>query len=78
MSTLDFLTVDDLILRYRGLISHGTLANWRSLGQGPAYFKAGKMVLYPVDKLRLWEEKNMKITASAKAGKDGRGMASST
>lgn len=70
MSKREFLTTDEVVARYRGLISNGTLANWRSLGQGPAYFKAGKMVLYPTDSLLAWEEKNMKIKPKTKVGKD--------
>lgn len=71
MTTHDFLTTEEVVNRYRGMISYGTLCNWRSLGQGPAYLKAGKVVLYPTDSLVAWEEKNMKIKPKTKAGKDG-------
>lgn len=74
MSDREFLTTEELVSRYRGLISYGTLCNWRSMGQGPAYLKAGKVVLYPTDSLAAWEEKNMKIKSPTKAGKDERGM----
>ena len=78
MSKREFLTTDEVVTRYRGLISYGTLCNWRSLDQGPAYLKAGKIVLYPTDSLKEWEDKNMKIKTKTKAGKDGRGMESNT
>lgn len=78
MFTREFLTTEEVVNRYRGMISYGTLCNWRSLGQGPAYLKAGKIVLYPTDSLLEWEERNMKIKPKNKAGKDGRGMESNT
>lgn len=78
MVTRDFLTTEEVVQRYRGLISYGTLCNWRSMGQGPAYLKAGKVVLYPTDSLVAWEEKNMKMKPKTKAGKDERGMEGNT
>ncbi len=33
-----------------------TLANWRSLGLGPAYVKLQGRVVYPVEGVRTYEE----------------------
>lgn len=54
-----FLTVDEVAQRYRGEISIGTLRNWRAMRVGPAFVKIGKAVLYPVDELDAWDEKNL-------------------
>lgn len=54
-----FLTVEEVAERYRGSISLGTLRNWRAKRIGPAYVKLGKAVLYPVEELEAWDQKNM-------------------
>lgn len=43
-----FLTLNEVIERYRGQISEGTLRNWRSMKVGPLFLKVGKAVLYPL------------------------------
>lgn len=53
-----FLTPEEVADRYRGGISIGTLRNWRAMRIGPSYVKVGKAVLYPVDELDAWDEKN--------------------
>ena len=53
-----YLTPEEVSARYRGLISTRTLANWRSLKQGPRYVKVGKTVLYEESDLDAWDEKN--------------------
>jgi len=47
MSNPMFLTLNEVIERYRGQISEGTLRNWRSMRVGPSFLKVGKAVLYP-------------------------------
>jgi hypothetical protein len=37
MSEPMFLTLDEVIERYRGQISEGTLRNWRSMRVGPSF-----------------------------------------
>jgi DNA-binding transcriptional MerR regulator len=37
-------------------LSERTLANWRSLGLGPPYIKAGRSVLYRETELARWEQ----------------------
>lgn len=32
-----------------------TLANWRSKGEGPKFFKIGKKVRYPLAEVEKWE-----------------------
>ncbi len=53
-----FLTPAELSARYEGRINPRTLANWRSAGLGPRYFKAGGAVLYPVAMVEEWEAQN--------------------
>lgn len=51
-----FLTPQQVADRYKGAITVRTLANWRSIGQGPDYVKIGGKVVYPADTLKLWED----------------------
>lgn len=67
MSTSKFLTPDEVAVRYRGGISIGTLRNWRAMRIGPTFVKIGKAVLYPVDDLDAWDEKN-KVQCRASRG----------
>ena len=53
-----YLTAEEVADRYRGEVSVGTLRNWRSARVGPGFVKIGKAVLYPVDQLDAWDEKN--------------------
>ena len=59
MSEKIYLTAEEVSERYRGEISVGTLRNWRAMRIGPAFVKIGKAVLYPVDELDAWDEKNL-------------------
>jgi hypothetical protein len=54
-----FLTAEEVSERYRGGITVGTLRNWRSLRIGPGFVKIGKAVLYPLDELEAWDQKNL-------------------
>lgn len=53
-----YLTQDEVVERYRGLISVRTLANWRSMRIGPKFLKNGKAVLYSEIELDKWDERN--------------------
>jgi len=53
-----FLTPEEVSERYRGGVSVGTLRNWRAMKIGPSFVKIGKAVLYPIDELEAWDEKN--------------------
>lgn len=59
MSQTKFLTSEEVSDRYRGEISVGTLRNWRAMRVGPGFVKIGKAVLYPIDALDAWDEKNL-------------------
>lgn len=59
-----FLTPDEVVLRYRGEVSLGTLRNWRSSGRGPGFAKVGRSVLYPLTSLEAWERERTSPVAS--------------
>lgn len=59
MSESTFLTPEEVIERYRGSISVGTLRNWRAMKIGPSFVKIGKAVLYRVDELEAWDNRNL-------------------
>jgi hypothetical protein len=60
-----YLTPAELIERYKKTITIRTLANWRSIGEGPKYTKIGGRVLYPMDGVTSWEASR---TLGVKAG----------
>jgi hypothetical protein len=66
MADHKFLTPEEVVQRYRGEITLGTLRNWRSMRIGPTFVKIGKAVLYPVEELDAWDRKN---TVICRAGK---------
>jgi hypothetical protein len=51
-----YLTLEDVITRYRGQVSKGTLRNWRPMRIGPSFIKIGKAVLYPISELDRWDK----------------------
>lgn len=55
----DFLTPAEVVARWNGAVTTGTLANWRSRKEGPPFQKFGSRVRYPVASLAQWEAKNM-------------------
>ncbi len=65
MSSL-FLTPEEVYKRYRGMISLGTLRNWRMMKIGPSFLKLGRAVLYPLSELEAWDRKNLVICRAAK------------
>ena len=58
MADSKFLTPEEVSERYRGGVSIGTLRNWRAMRLGPSFVKVGKAVLYPVNDLDAWDERN--------------------
>jgi hypothetical protein len=56
-----FLTVEEVVERYRGQVSEGTLRNWRSMKIGPAFAKIGKAILYPLEELDRWDLRNLVV-----------------
>ncbi|NKK70007.1 helix-turn-helix domain-containing protein [Rhizobium leguminosarum bv. viciae] len=70
MADSKFLTPDEVAERYRGGVSVGTLRNWRAMRLGPSFVKIGKAVLYPLDELDAWDERN-KVQCRAPKGPNG-------
>lgn len=66
MTDQKYLTPEEVAERYRGTITIGTLRNWRSMRIGPAYLKVGKSVLYPVNEIEAWDQKNIVMCPAAK------------
>lgn len=54
-----YLTPEEVVERYRGRITAGTLRNWRAMRVGPSYLKAGKSILYPAEALEAWDRSNL-------------------
>lgn len=53
-----FLTADDVVSRWGGVVTRGTLANWRCKKVGPPFVKLRARVVYPIDGLTEWERAN--------------------
>lgn len=58
MTHPQFLTAKEVSDRYGGRISVRTLNNWRNIGNGPPFTKIGGKVLYSLEKLVEWEQRN--------------------
>lgn len=56
----NYLTPQELVLRWNGAVTTGTLANWRNKGKGPDYTKFGSRVRYSLDAVVKYEEQNNK------------------
>jgi hypothetical protein len=65
MTSKQFLTPVELSERWGGRINVRTLANWRSSGDGPPFFKIGGAVLYGIDVLEKWEAERLVTSTSA-------------
>jgi hypothetical protein len=61
VSAPTFLTVNEVVSRYRNQVSEGTLRNWRSMRVGPSFVKLGKAVLYPLVELEAWDRRNLVV-----------------
>jgi len=53
-----FLTVDELVIRWKGQVKASTLTTWRSRQTGPKFVKCGGRVLYPLAAIEDYERKN--------------------
>lgn len=60
----EYLTPTELSKRWSGAVTTGTLANWRSKGQGPAFAKFGSRVRYPLANVVEWEKANLHLVAA--------------
>jgi hypothetical protein len=63
--TDELLSVDEVVKRYKGKITKGTLANWRMKKDGPPFMKLGGRILYPLSLLTKWEAARLKVPPSA-------------
>jgi phosphatidylserine decarboxylase len=57
-SSGEFLTVAALVDRWKGQVATATLATWRSRNTGPAFVKVGGRVLYRLEDVEVYENKN--------------------
>lgn len=62
--TAEYLTPAELSKRWNRAVTTGTLANWRSKGQGPAFAKFGARVRYPLAKVIEWEAANLHLVGA--------------
>ena len=57
-----YLTPEELAARIR--VAPSTLAKWRMEGDGPAFYKFGKRVLYRLDIVEQWERGNLRLNTA--------------
>jgi hypothetical protein len=53
-----YLTPQELVLRWNGAVTTGTLANWRNKSKGPNYNKFGSRVRYSIADVEEYEAMN--------------------
>lgn len=53
-------TPAEVVQRWNGAVTVGTLANWRAQGKGPAFIKFGSRVRYPLSKLLDFEKQSLR------------------
>lgn len=58
MSNPEFLTPAQVVARWGGAVTTGTLANWRSRQVGPAFQKFGSRVRYTLAAVEAYERAN--------------------
>ena len=56
----EFLTPLQLAQRWVGVVTTGTLANWRSKGVGPSFTKLRGRVVYPLAAVQDYEARNLR------------------
>lgn len=64
-----FLSPAEVVARWNGAVTVGTLTNWRCQKKGPPYKKLGGRVRYDVQQLAEWEAAN---SYGETTGKDGK------
>lgn len=55
----EYMTIQEVIDRWRGQIARSTLAVWRCKGKGPAFTKFGKRILYHRESVLAYEKQNV-------------------
>ena len=56
-------------------LSTATLADWRSQSRGPTYLAVGRKIWYPIDRVEMWLETNLKETGNDGTAKTQREVA---
>lgn len=67
----EFITPGQLAQRWKGVVTTGTLANWRSKGVGPSFTKLRGRVLYPLASVVDFEKTSMRGAVQAAANDGG-------
>ncbi|MGO9430308.1 helix-turn-helix transcriptional regulator [Rhodoblastus sp.] len=67
MTSHAYLTLEEVITRYRGQVSESTLRNWRAMRIGPSFIKIGKAVLYPASELDRWDKSNLVVCRTSRS-----------
>lgn len=60
-----YITPQQLVARWEGMIREKTLANWRSTGEGPRYTKIGGRVVYSEVAVEEYERERERRTNKA-------------
>lgn len=61
-----YLTPEELCLRWNGVLTAKTLANWRYTGEGPSYTKLGGRIVYRIEAVERYEqERERRLTISS-------------
>lgn len=63
-----YLTPEELVGRWRGVVSARTLDNWRSLGRGPIWTQVHRRILYALADVERWECERRKGTTRPEEG----------
>lgn len=64
-STAKYMNAKEVEARWRGAITAGTLANWRSKKIGPPFVKFRSRVLYLISDLEAWEAEQQAQSSAA-------------
>ena len=60
-SSDQYLTPRELAARWRNIVALSTLDNWRSSqNRGPRFVKIGGRVLYPLEEVVAYEQRNLR------------------
>lgn len=68
MPATEYITPDQLVERWKGAVTTGTLANWRSQGRGPAFTRIAKRVRYRVVDVLAYEKTTQRAAGMQPSG----------
>lgn len=75
MSDVLYLTPKALSLRWLGMISEKTLANWRCANKGPRFKRFGSRIMYPLEFVEAWEAEQSHDSTSEYSARERSGTA---